>query len=194
MSDFDVDNPSEPIEHAKHAAHDLAKGETLTRDVAVAVAVMAIIAATIGSLQETESAHALGLKNESVLLQARASDQWNFFQAKSVKKNAYQIAAEQARLAGLDGGDFIAKAQKYAAEENDVQTAAKTLEGNSQARWEESSLHTHHQHTLTLAVTLVHAGIAISSLAIFTHRRIALNGALALAVAGIGVATAAYLV
>jgi hypothetical protein len=43
-------------------------------------------------------------------------------------------------------------------------------------------------------VTLVHAGIAISSLAIFTRRRMALNGALALAVGGIGVALAAYLV
>ena len=188
----EIENPADHVEHASHAA----KGETdkrLTRDVALSVTVMAIIAATIGSLQETESAHALGQKNEAVLLQTRASDQWGFFQAKSVKKNSYQIAAEEAAAAGHDSAAFADKAKRYAQEEAEVQAKATELEEQSRAKWELSTHHTHRQHTLTLGLTLVHVAIAISSLAIFNNRRLPLNGALGLAACGIGVAVWAYL-
>src|ERR1700761_7775253 len=101
MDDQEIETPAEHIRHASHAAQG--EGDPkLTRDTALAVTVMAIVAATIGSLQETESAHALGQKNEAVLLQARASDQWSFFQSRSLKKNSYQIAADQAAAAGRD--------------------------------------------------------------------------------------------
>src|SRR5262249_44103165 len=155
------------VSHASHAAH----GDTdkkLTRDVAMSVTVMAIIAATIGSLQETESAHALGQKNEAVLLQTQASDTWSFFQAQSITKNMFLIAGN------------ADKAKHYADEEENLQTEAKELEAKSREEWEKSTHHTHRQHTLTLSVTLVHVAIAISSLAIFNNRRWPLNGALAL--------------
>jgi lipopolysaccharide export LptBFGC system permease protein LptF len=189
LSEHEIEVPSEHIEHAQHAAN----GDRLTRDIAVAVAIMAIIAATISSLQETESAHALGLKNESVLLQSRASDQWSFFQAKSIKKNAYQIAAEQAKAAGRDDADFAGKAERYAKEESEVQAEAKALQEESHGKWELSTHHTHRQHTLTLAETLLHVGIAVSSLALFTKRRLALHGALVLSAGGIAVAVGAFL-
>jgi hypothetical protein len=192
MVDQDIENPAEHIHHATHAAHG--EGDRkLTRDTALAVTLMAIVAATIGSLQETESAHALGDKNEAVLLQARASDQWSFFQAKSIKKNSYQIAADQASAAGRDPAPFADKAKRYGQEEEEVQAKAGGLEEESHAKWDKSARHTERQHTLTLGVTLVHIGIAISSLAIFTNRRLPLNGALALAIAGIAVAAWAYL-
>ena len=192
MNDQEIETPAEHVSHATHAAH----GESdpkLIRNVALSVTVMAIVAATIGSLQETESAHALGQKNEAVLLQARASDQWSFFQSRSIKKNSYQIAAEQASGAGRDPAPFADKAKRYAQEEDEVQAKATELEAQSHAQWDLSTHHTHRQHTLTLAVTLVHVAIAISSLAIFTNRRLPLQGALALAVGGIAVAAWAYL-
>jgi hypothetical protein len=192
MNDQEIETPAEHIHHATHAAH----GETdrkLTRDTALAVTLMAIMAATIGSLQETESTHALGQKNEAVLLQARASDQWSFFQAKSVKKNSYQIATEQAAGAGRDPAPFAEKAKRYAEEEEEVKTRASEFEEQSHAKWETSTHHTHRLHTLTLAATLVHVAIAISSVAIFTNRRWPLFGALALAGGGIAVTIWAYL-
>lgn len=192
MNDQEIETPAEHIRHASHAVHG--EGDPkLTRDVALAVTVMAILAATLGSLQETESAHALGQKNEAVLLQARASDQWSFFQSKSVKKNSYQIAAEQASGAGRDPAPFSDKAKRYAQEEEDVQAKATELEEQSRAEWERSTHHTHRLHVLTLAATLVHIGIAVSSLAIFTSRRLPLHGALVLAAGGIAVAAWAYL-
>ena len=192
MNDQEIETPADHIHHASHAASG-DSDRKLTRDTGLAVMVMAIVAATIGSLQETESAHALGQKNEAVLLQARASDQWSFFQAKSIKKNSYQIAADQASAAGRDPAPYNDKATHYAKEEEEVQAKAKELEEQSHVQWEKSDHHTHRQHTLTLAVTLVHVAIAISSLAIFTNRRLPLNGALALVAGGIAVAAWAYL-
>jgi len=179
MNDQEIETPADHVRHASHAAH----GETdkkLTRDVALSVTVMAIIAATIGSLQETESAHALGQKNEAVLLQTQASDKWSFFQAQSIKKNMYLIAGN------------ADKAQHYGEEEEKLRTEATELEAKSREEWEKSTHHTHRQHTLTLGLTLVHVAIAISSLAIFNNRRLPLNGALALTVGGIAVAVGAY--
>jgi hypothetical protein len=192
MTEPDIENPADHILHAKHARHAAQSGDRLTRDVAIAVSFMAIIAATIGSLQETESALALGLKNEAVLLQAQASDQWNFFQAKSIKKNSYQIAAEEATAQGRDAAAMLAKAKRYADEEADLQTKASDLELTSRTRWGDSTQHTHRQHTLTFAATLVHVGIAISSLAIFTGRRLALNAALTLTAVGGAVSVIAF--
>lgn len=179
MSDQEIETPADHVGHATHAAH----GETdkrLVRDVALSVTVMAIIAAMIGSLQETESAHALGQKNEAVLLQTQASDKWSFFQAQSIKKNMYQIAGN------------ADKAKHYSDEEEKLGDEAKELETKSREEWEKSTHHTHRQHTLTLGVTLVHIAIAISSLAIFNNRRLPLNGALGLCVCGILVAIGAY--
>lgn len=180
MDDQEIETPADHVSHAAHAAH----GETdkrLVRDVALSVTVMAIIAATIGSLQETESAHALGQKNEAVLLQTQASDKWSFFQAQSIKKNLYLIAGNEE------------KAKHYGEEEEKVQAEAKELEAKSREEWEKSTHHTHRQHTLTIGVTLVHVAIAISSMAIFNNRRLPLNGALGLAVCGIAVTVGAYL-
>lgn len=180
MTDDDIETPADHVSHASHAAH-AETDKRLTRDVALSVTVMAIIAAMIGSFQETESAHALGQKNEAVLLQTQASDKWGFFEAQSIKKNMYQIAGN------------AEKAKHYSDEEETLQTEAKELEAKSREEWEKSTHHTHRQHTLTLGVTLVHVAIAISSLAIFNNRRLWLQGALALTVAGIAVAIGAYL-
>lgn len=179
MTDQDIETPAEHVHHASHAA----QGETdkkLTRDVALSVTVMAIIAATIGSFQETESAHALGEQSEAVLLQTQASDKWSFFQAQSIKKNLYAIAGN------------AEKSKDYGDREEKLQNEAKELEEKSREEWEKSTHHTHRQHTLTFGVTLVHVAIAISSLAIFNNRRLWLNGALMLSVGGILVAVGAY--
>jgi hypothetical protein len=192
MTDQEIEIPADHVRHAEHAAQG-ETGKRLVRDVALSVTVMAIIAATIGSLQETESAHALGQKNEAVLLQTQAADKWGFFQAQSIKKNLYQIAAGEAAAAGRDGAALADKAKHYGEEEQKLQSDAKELEGRSAALWEKSTHHTHRQHTLTFGLTLVHIAIAISSLAIFNNRRLPLNGALGLTVGGILVAIGAYL-
>ena len=68
-------------------------GDPFLTQVAVTIAILAVIAATVGSLETLETAAAIGDKNAAVLLENKATDTWNFYQAKSIKKNLYAIAA-----------------------------------------------------------------------------------------------------
>src|SRR3954464_1183131 len=92
-------------------------------------ALIAVLAAIAALESGTFSNQALIEKNEALLAQAKASDQWSYYQAKSVKSTIYssQAAAEQSL-----NPDLAAKAQKeserYAKEEEEISKSAKDLE------------------------------------------------------------------
>ena len=87
--------PTEHFEHAEHAEHAAHEGTPFLLTVSVTIAILAVIAASVGSLETIETAATLTEQNAASLLQNKTSDQWAFFQAKSIKKNAYDIAARQ---------------------------------------------------------------------------------------------------
>ena len=92
------DSPLEEMEvheHAEHAEHAAHEKDSLLSQVTLTIAVMAVIAAIGGSLETTEGDKTIVAKNDAVLKQDQATDQWDEFEAKSVKKNLYQIAADQ---------------------------------------------------------------------------------------------------
>ena len=76
---------------------------------------LAVLAATVGSLETIETAATLGAKNEAVLMQAKASDAWGFYQAMSMKKNFYAALSEAAIA---KAPDFAAKSDRYAREQD----------------------------------------------------------------------------
>ena len=80
-------DPTEHFEHAEHAEHVAHLGDPFMTKVSVTIALLAVLAATVGSLETIETADVTVTKNEAVLLQNKATDNWNFFQAKSLKKN-----------------------------------------------------------------------------------------------------------
>ena len=80
------ESPVEHFEHAEHAGHASLLGDPFLTQVSITIAILAVIAATVGSLETLETADAIGDKNAAVLLQNKATDTWNFYQAKSIKK------------------------------------------------------------------------------------------------------------
>ena len=80
------ESPVEHFEHAEHAEHASLLGDPFLTQVSVTIAILAVVAATVGSLETLETAGAIGDKNAAVLLQNKATDTWNFYQAKSIKK------------------------------------------------------------------------------------------------------------
>ena len=179
-----------PAEHGTHG-HDDGHSSGLITTVGVLIALLAVTAAAVDTVKEMESADALGLKNESVLLQTRASDQWAFFQAKSIKKNSYQIAA--ALATGPVKAEFEAQAEHNGSDEKEIKEAATKLEEQSHEKWDESAHHAHREHQLDIGETLIHVGMAVGSLAIFLRRRLPVIMAGAMAALGIAVSVAAYL-
>ena len=157
----------EHTEHAMHAHHESEGGNKFIGTVAMSIAVLAVVAATVGSLETLEDGNAISAKNEAVLFQNKATDSWNFFEAKSLKKNMYEIAAATA-ADGPVKDDFLAKVKKNEDDSVDIQKEAKKLEAESVAKLVEGDVHEHRHHILTGAVTLLHIGIAMATIAIVT--------------------------
>ena len=164
------DSPTEHLEHAEHAEHAAHSGDPFLAKVSVTIAILAVIAATVGSFETVESGQAITDKNESVLLQNKATDTWGFFQAQSIKKNMYDLAAA-AQTDPTRQADYVKKARGYESDSSEVKTRAEDLEKERDAKLEESIAHERRHHTLTAAVTLVHVSIAIATIAIIMRGR-----------------------
>ncbi len=177
----------EAHEHAQHAAH---ANSPLISQVTFTIAVLAVAAAVVASLETTEGDKAIIAKNDAVLQQNKATDQWNFYESKSLKKNLYTLAAEQG---GPKAAEYAKTAARNGADQGDIQRAAKALEARRNALDAEAETHEHRHGRLTIASTLLHMSIAIATLAIILTRRWPWVVSLALAAAGTALAGWAYL-
>ncbi len=63
------DATTEHLEHREHAEHAAHSGDPLIVKVSVTIALLAVVAASVGSLETIESGAALSKKSEPVLLQ-----------------------------------------------------------------------------------------------------------------------------
>ncbi|MFZ1961544.1 MAG: DUF4337 family protein [Methylovirgula sp.] len=173
--------PTEDFEHAEHAEH--AAGDPFLAIVAITIAILAVIAAGVGSLETIETAATIDSKSGAVLLQDKATDTWNFYQAKSLKKNLYEIAAA---AGGANAEAFQQQAKRNGDDQQKLQTLGNALEAQRDVKLEESEHHEHRHEVLTVSVTLLHISIAIATIAIIRRgTRWPWNAALMLGIAGV---------
>jgi hypothetical protein len=187
------DSPLEELEaheHAEHAEHAAHSGDHLISMVTFTIAVLAVLAAISASLETTESDAALAAKNDAVLAQNRATDQWNFFEAKSLKKNLYELAADQG---GAKAAAYAKTAAKNGDDQKDIQAQALAREAERDKAQTRAELHEVRHGRLTIGSTLLHMAIAIATLAIILHRRWPWIAALGLSAGGLAAAVWAYL-
>jgi hypothetical protein len=178
----------EKAEHAEHVAHE---GNPFLTTVSVTIAILAVVAATVGSFESLETAETINAKSEAAYLQNKASDQWSFFQAKSIKKNMYQIAAAKG---GPDVDKFQADAKRNEVDSREIQSKALELEKQVDEKLRESDIRARRHHILTFGVTLLHVSIAVATLSIITHgKRWPWVGAMLLGALGLIAAGVAYL-
>jgi hypothetical protein len=190
MSDVE---PTEHFEHAEHAEHAAESGNPFLPIVAITIAILAVVAAFIGSLETIETAATIDAKNGAVLYQDKATDSWSFYQAKSIKKNMYEVASVLAG-AGANADNFKAEAKKNGDDQKAIEEQAKGLEEKTEQQLQESEKHEHRHKTLTLSVTLLHISIAIATIAIIRPgARWPWYAALALGILGSAGAAYAYL-
>ena len=183
---------SEQMEHREHAEHAAHSGDPLLLWVSATIAILAVVAASVGSLETIESGTAITKKSESVLLQDRATDRWSYFQAQSIKKNMYDIAkASNPALAA----DYDAKARNYEADGEGTREKAEELGRESDALLRDGDPDMRQGHAHGPGVTLLHVGIAVATLSIIMRgRRWPWYASMALGVVGTVVAGYAYVV
>src|SRR5580700_3426005 len=93
----------EAHEHAEHAEHAAHENNPFISKVSITVAVLAVMAAAAGSLETVEGGRAITLSSAAVLAQEKASDAWNEYQADSLKRHMYDIAADNG---GAHAGEY----------------------------------------------------------------------------------------
>ena len=180
----------EAREHAEHAEHAAQENDPLISRVTLTIALLAVIAAIGASLETTEGDGALGAKNEAVLAQNRATDTWNLYEAKSLKKNLYTLAADQG---GAKAAGYAKTAAQNATDQTTYSKQAKTFEQHRDVMTEAAEVHEHRHGRLTIASTLLHMSIAIATLAIILKRRWPWVTSIVLAGAGVVLGALAYL-
>lgn len=183
----DVPPAHEHLETAEHAAHAAAEGGLRAAIVPLSIAVMAVIAGGLGSLETSASSSAIIARSDASIRRNEASDLWSEYQAESLKKHLYDIAAGQ----NASGSDALkAQAAKYGEEETKLQAEAKAKEQETaqQVAASERSMERHHR--LSYATSIVQLAIALASISIVIRRRWLWYGSLACLVAGIVVAAA----
>jgi hypothetical protein len=159
-------------------------GHPLLRKVALTTAVFAALAA-IAALKAGASVNeALVLKTEATRLQAEASDQWAYYQAKGIKA----ATAEASRTAWLAIGkeppaDYAEKQKRYGEEQKEIQEKAREKEKQRDEKSHEADELLHHHHGFAAAVALFQVAIALGAVSALTQSRPVWFGSLVLGAA-----------
>jgi hypothetical protein len=143
----------------------------------VFIAVLAAIATQWGGKYTTRTLTAL---NDATYLQAKASDQWAFYQAKSIKQTMYAATAE-----GPGEGAAAARKQaidRYETEKGEIKQQATALEGQRDKARADAATWSRKGGGLGIAIAVFQIAIAIVSVGMLTKRKNLWYAALALAV------------
>jgi hypothetical protein len=181
---MEANEAGELQENAEHGAHD-----TSLRPVAFTMSVLAVLVAITTVLGHRTH-------TEAVLNQARASDQWNEYQAKKIR--SYNTSLESQLLGvivSVADKDKAAKALKDNADHQAKWNEELKAEQEKAADWEkEVSLAEARANRFDLGEALLEIGLVITSVTLLTRVRLYWYFGMAFAAAGIISAVTAFLV
>jgi hypothetical protein len=185
------ESPLEEMEARESAERaEEAKKDSFNSQVTMTIAVMAVIAAIGASLETSEGDRTIVAKNDAVLQQNQATDQWNEYEAKSVKKNIFAVALDQG---GPKAPAYAKIVAQNTADQQRIMAQAKAFEAARHHFGEIAEVHERRHGRLTIGSTLLHMAIAIATLSIILRRRWPWLTAMGLTAIGIGIGIWAYL-
>lgn len=150
------------------------KSGSFLRLISLTTALLAVLAA-IGSLRAGATINeALLLKTEATQLQAEASDQWAYYQAKGIKGAIAQGSATLwTGLGKAPNVELTAQAERYGSEQDAIQKRATELERKRDTRSHEADELIEQHHQFAAAVALFQIAIALGAIAALTRARLA---------------------
>jgi hypothetical protein len=155
--------------------------ERFLKKIALTTALFAALASIAALRAGATINEALFLRTEAARLQAQASDQWSYYQAKGIKA-AVDEASRTSWLATdrTPPPEYADRKDRYAAEQRDIEAKAHGLEKERDEKITESEhlLHTHHGYAYAVAIFQV--SIALGAVAALTRSRPVWLGSLAL--------------
>jgi len=162
-------------------------GGKLVRVIALSTALLAACAA-IASLEAGATVNeALVLKTEATQLQARASDQWAYYQAKGIKGAVAAATVSAWRAAGKTPPAAADSAvTKYASDQKAIADSAREMEHERDTRSDEADALLHQHHGFAYAVAFFQIAIALGAVAALTRSRPVLVASMVSGAIGVG--------
>ncbi len=178
-----------PHDHeVEHAAQHEPTG--MAGQIAVVTAVIATIGALFSYMGGATQANAGLLKNDAAIKKTEASNQWNYYQAKSSKQNLSELALELVPEARKPF--YQEEIKRYKAEKAEIKAAAEKLEAEAKAFDERSAAQMHEHHRWAQATTALQVAIAMAAIALLTRSKKLEYLMFGVSAIGIGLGAAAW--
>jgi len=162
------------------------EGGSFLRAIALTTALLAALAALAALRAGATVNEALVLKTEASVLQAKASDQWAYYQAKGVKAAVAEASRVTFEAAGKEPPPrFAEKVQRYEREQEEIKAEAQKLEKERDEKNAEADHLIHRHHGFAIAVAFFQVAIALGAVAALTRNRIVWFASLAVGAAGL---------
>jgi hypothetical protein len=176
MAEFEL-----PEGHEEHGDNPLVLPVSVTISI---LAVLGAVATLMGHRAATEE----------LLLQAKATDQWAYYQAKNIRWHEMQSNADL--LSSLAPADkektetmrekYVKAAEKYEADKDEISAEAKKLET-------ERDLYGHREDRFDTGEVLLEIGLVICSMTLLTKRKLFWFAGIAIGALGVLAALRGYL-
>ncbi|MFN4360732.1 MAG: DUF4337 domain-containing protein [Hylemonella sp.] len=168
---FHVHGPHDhELEHATHAAAHGEHGNGMTNQIAMFTAIIATVGAIFAYMGGATQANAGLYKNNAALKKTEASNQWNYFQAKSTKQSLAEVSRDLT-VKDAEREKYQAKIDRYEKEKGDIKVVAEKLEAEA-TEWDRKSdeqIHLHHRWAQ--ATTVLQVAIAMAAIALLTRKK-----------------------
>jgi hypothetical protein len=187
--EIDTDKLHEAIEEEMEK-----EGDGFLRRIALTTAVLAAFAA-IAALQAGATVNeALVLKTEATRLQAQASDQWAYYQAKGLKAAVQEATAASWEAAGKPiPAKLHDQANRYTEEQSEIRKTAQEKEKERDEKSTEADHLLHRHHRFANSVALFQVSIALGALAALTRNRTVWWASILLGLSGLPLLALAFL-
>lgn len=156
-----------PHDHAvEHAAHG---GDDFSSRIAVMTAVLATVGALFSYQGGATQNAAMLEKNNAAIKKTEASNQWNYYQAKSNKQNLAELA--MALNSGEQKAKYEKEVERYKAEKVEIKAAAEKLEAEVKEFDHKSAEAMHQHHRWAQAMTAIQIAISLAAITLLTRRK-----------------------
>ena len=170
-------------EHAEHA-----KADPSLAPVSVTMAILAVLVAVVSLLGHRSH-------TEEVVLQAKSSDQWAYYQAKNIRRHTDELFTDLTSVQPTTDATTLGKLrEKYTQEASRYKDEQKEIEDKAHELEVEVATERNRADRFDLAEVFLEVGLVITSITLLSGRRIFWALGVAVGVIGTVLAATGFLV
>jgi Domain of unknown function (DUF4337) len=170
-------------EHAEHA-----KENPRLAPVSVTMAILAVLVAVVSLLGHR--AH-----TEEVVLQAKSSDQWAYYQAKNIRRHTDELFTDLTSVEATTDAAALARLRdKYSNEANRYKDEQKEIEDKAHEMEAEVSIERNRADRFDLGEVFLEIGLVITSITLLSGRRLFWLLGIVLGIIGTGLAATGFFI